>query len=84
MKIENVPETVEVEKGVITGEYYFMISPLAPTCKIFSDQTECVPVTSSTGNKYAMIIYDYDSYNILGGQEQKIKYYKGSRNDIRN
>jgi hypothetical protein len=35
------------------------------TGKIFSDQTGRFPVTSSRGNKYIMIVYDYDSTAIL-------------------
>jgi hypothetical protein len=35
------------------------------TGKIFSDQTGQFPVQSSQGNKYVMIIYDYDSNAIL-------------------
>ena len=33
--------------------------------KIYTDQTGRFPVTSSRGNKYIMIAYDYDSNNIL-------------------
>ena len=35
------------------------------TGQIFSDQTGRFPVTSSRGNKYIMIVYDYDSNSIL-------------------
>jgi hypothetical protein len=33
--------------------------------QIFSDQTGRFPVTSSKGNRYIMVVYDYDSNNIL-------------------
>jgi hypothetical protein len=35
------------------------------TGQVFSDQTGRFPVTSSKGNKYIMILYDYDSTAIL-------------------
>jgi hypothetical protein len=35
------------------------------TGQIYSDQTGRFPVTSSNGNKYVMIVYDYDSAAIL-------------------
>jgi hypothetical protein len=35
------------------------------TGKIYSDQTGRFPVTSSRGNKYIMVVYDYDSNSIL-------------------
>jgi hypothetical protein len=35
------------------------------TGQIYSDQTGRFPVTSSKGNKYIMIVYDYDSRAIL-------------------
>jgi hypothetical protein len=39
--------------------------------QIYSDQTGRFPVVSSKGNKYIMILYDYDSNAILA---QPIKY----------
>ena len=38
---------------------------IAITGQIYSDQTGRFPVTSSRGNKYIMIVYDYDSTAIL-------------------
>jgi hypothetical protein len=35
------------------------------TGKICTDQTGCFPITSSHGNKYIMVLYDYDSNVIL-------------------
>jgi hypothetical protein len=33
--------------------------------QIYTDQTGCFPFTSHRGNKYIMILYDYDSNSIL-------------------
>ena len=55
-----------MDDGVKTGECYFVITPIASTRNLFSDQTGRFPVTSRKGNKYAMIMYDYDSNIILG------------------
>ena len=55
-----------MDDGIKTGECYFVITPIASTGKTFSDQTGRFPVTSSRGNKYVMIMYDYDSNIILG------------------
>ena len=59
---------VEADKdiGVTTNECYFAVTAIASTGKTFSDQTGRFPVTSSKGNKYIMIMYDYDSNSILG------------------
>ena len=65
-KIEEIIDENRVDNGVKTGEYYFIITPIASTGKTFSDQTVCFPVTSSKGNKYVTIMYHYDSNNILG------------------
>jgi len=35
------------------------------TGKIYTDQTGCFPVTSTRGNKYILVVYDYDSKTIL-------------------
>jgi hypothetical protein len=39
--------------------------PINVTGQIYSDQTGRFPTTSSRGNKYVMIVYDYDSNAIL-------------------
>ena len=41
------------------------MQPIQITGKIFSDQTGRFPITSSRGNKYIMIVYDFDSNAIL-------------------
>ena len=55
-----------MDNGVKIGECYFVITPIASTGKTFSDQTGRFSFTSSKGNKYVMIMYDYDSNIILG------------------
>ena len=60
-KIEEIIDENRVDNGVKTGESYFIIKPIASTGKTLSDQTGFFPVTASKGNKYVMIIYDYDS-----------------------
>ena len=66
-KINNLKKDDKpVNKTEKTGECYFTITPIATTGKTFTDQTGRFPVTSSKGNKYIMIMYDYDSNNILG------------------
>ena len=65
-KIEEIIDNNIVDTGVKTKECYFIITPIASTGKIFSDKTGRFPVTSSKGNKYIMIMYDYDSNIILG------------------
>jgi hypothetical protein len=41
------------------------MQPIKITGQIFSDQTGRFPITSSRGNKYIMVVYDYDSNAIL-------------------
>ena len=48
------------------GDCFYTITPVAETGKTFSDQTGRFPVTSSKGNKYIMIMYDYDANSISG------------------
>ena len=45
--------------------YAFINQPEIPTGKIHSDQTGRFPIQSSSGNKYMMVIYVYDSNAIL-------------------
>ena len=73
-KIEDIINNNRVDNGVKTGECYFIITPIASTGKTLSDQTGWFPVTSIKGNKYGMIIYDYESNIILG---EAIKSRKG-------
>jgi hypothetical protein len=41
------------------------MKPVEITGQIFSDQTGRFPITSSRGNKYIMVVYDYKSNAIL-------------------
>ena len=65
-KIEEIINENRVNNGMKTGKCYFIIKPIASTGKTFSDKTGPSLVTSSKGNKYVMIMYDYDSNIILG------------------
>lgn len=55
-----------ITDGTKTKELYATIVTLsADTNKIYTDQTGRFPVQSSQGNKYLMVLYDYDSNAIL-------------------
>jgi hypothetical protein len=41
------------------------MKPIKITGQIFSDQTGRFPITPSRGNKYIMVVYDYNSNAIL-------------------
>ena len=47
-------------------ENVILLSHPSPRLEKVLDQTERFLVTSSKGNKYIMIMYNYDSNNILG------------------
>ena len=68
MNLRSTKKKDDIDKGisVATDKYYFTITPIASTGKTFSDQTGRFPVTLSKGNKYIMIMYDYNSNSILG------------------
>ena len=55
--------TADEDPKVRTNWVY--MKPIQMTGQIYSDQTGRFPVTSSRGNKYIMIVYDYDSNAIL-------------------
>ena len=42
-----------------------MVSTVDKTHKIYTDQTGKLPMTSSWGNKYVLIMYVYDSNEII-------------------
>jgi hypothetical protein len=48
-----------------TRTNWVFMQPIDVTGQIHSDQTGRFPTTSSRGNKYVMIVYDYDSNAIL-------------------
>jgi hypothetical protein len=45
--------------------HWVFMKPVKITGQIFSDQTGRFPITSSRGNKYIMVVYDYDWNAIL-------------------
>ena len=51
------------EPSVRTNSVYTKVVEV--TGKTFTDQTGRFPVTSSKGNQYIMVLYDYDSSAIL-------------------
>jgi hypothetical protein len=58
----------DLDQGIKTQ---FVYAATIDAGQIYSDQTGRFPVVSSKGNKYIMILYDYDSNAILA---QTIKY----------
>jgi hypothetical protein len=52
----------DIDHGVKTQ---FVYAATIDADKIYTDQTGRFPVVSSKGNKYIMIVYDYDSNAIL-------------------
>jgi hypothetical protein len=54
------------DNGNPTTHYcYAAVISLQPTGQVHTDQNGKFPVTSSTGNNYLLIVYDYDSNGIL-------------------
>ena len=51
--------------GRKTHYCYAAVEPIVPTGQIYSDQTGKFPITSTRGNAYVFILYDYDSNNIM-------------------
>jgi hypothetical protein len=52
----------DVDHGIKTQ---FVYAATIDAGQIYTDQTGRVPVVSSKGNKYIMVLYDYDSNAIL-------------------
>jgi hypothetical protein len=46
-------------------EMSFQFATIVDSGRIYTDQTGCFPVTSSQGNQYILVLYDYDSNAIL-------------------
>ena len=66
-----------------TNEIFIKITPFKPTQKEYSDLTGRFPYTSSQGNQYFVVVYDYNSNAILvkviksrNGTEIKNAYMK--------
>jgi hypothetical protein len=51
------------DNSLVKANWVYM-QPIIVTGKIYSNQTGCFPLTSSRGNKYVMIKYDYN-YNAI-------------------
>jgi hypothetical protein len=66
------PKVIVTEPGLDHGiETQFVYAATIDAGQIYTDQTGRFPVVSSKGNKYIMILYDYDINAILA---QPIKY----------
>jgi hypothetical protein len=52
----------DLDHGINT---HFVYDATIDARQIYTDQTSIFPVVSSKGNKYIMILYDYDSNAIL-------------------
>ena len=64
-QIEEILFPKPLHNGARTNFCYAAIShPFAPTGQIFTDQTGKFPVTSTRGNAYVFVLYDYDSNTI--------------------
>jgi hypothetical protein len=57
-----IPPTILPAAAPKTHEVFYCVEQ---TGKTYSDQTGRFPVTSSRGNKYIMVMYDFDSNSIL-------------------
>lgn len=58
------PVMTTLEPSNVQTHWAFM-EPIEITGQIFSDQTGRFPITSCRGNKYIMVVYDYNSNTIL-------------------
>jgi hypothetical protein len=63
-----INKETDIDHGIKTQ---FVYAATIDAGQIYTDQTGRFPVISSKGNKYIMILYDYDSNAILA---QPIKY----------
>jgi hypothetical protein len=67
IKTTNADNESDIDHGIKTQ---FVYTATIDAGQIYTDQTGIFPVVSSKGNKYIMILNDYDSNTIL---EQPIK-----------
>jgi hypothetical protein len=58
------PVMTAVKPSTVRTHWAFM-EPIEITGKIFSNQTGRSPLTTSPGNKYIMVVYDYESNAII-------------------
>ena len=57
--------TVDSHQGTAVRTQCAFVQTVCLSCRVYSDQTGRFPQTSSRGNKYVMVFYDYDSSAIL-------------------
>jgi hypothetical protein len=57
-----IMEETDLDQGIKT---HYVYAATIDAGQIYTDQTGRVPVASSKGNKYIMILYDYDSNDIM-------------------
>jgi hypothetical protein len=62
-RLQPTPNELDPEPNERT--HWIYAATIEPTGKIYTDQTGRFPTTSSKGNKYIMVLYDYDSNAIL-------------------
>jgi hypothetical protein len=59
------PSVMTTAKPPAVRTRWVFMKPIKITGQIFSNQTGRFPITSSQGNKYIMVVYDYDSDAII-------------------
>jgi hypothetical protein len=74
-------ETQEIDNATSNERTHCVfMKPIAITGQIHSDQTGRFPITSSRGSKFIMVVYDYDSNDILSPNlsplEPKVSFYE--------
>jgi hypothetical protein len=60
-EVEPAPDSYMVQED----KCYFMYTAIVETDQIYTDLTGRFPTTSLSGNKYILILYDYDSNSVL-------------------
>jgi hypothetical protein len=77
------PSTAPALEPTYTGKKDFMYATIVDSGQIHSDLTGRFPTTSAKGNKYVLVLYDYDTNNVItepmksrGDQEMVRAYNK--------
>jgi hypothetical protein len=77
------PTTAPALEPTSTGKTEFVYATIVNSGQIHSDLTGRFPTTSAKGNKYVLVVYDYDTNNVLtepmksrGDQEMVRAYNK--------
>jgi hypothetical protein len=80
---KRVPSVAPTLAPEDTGKTYFVYATIVDSGQIHSDLTGRFPTTSAKGNKYVLVLYDYNTNNILtepmksrGDQEMVRAYNK--------